>query len=127
MFCDCKNSFFPLQMAVVALGEGRMLCSDLFFTSQVNCCFNDSFLFWLIISSFVFYCNVKSEQVLNLSVEDICTLICGNKHVVLLVYQVLLGGSIDKAIASLNISITFSHLGPGLRIIVLPLLSLLLS
>lgn len=70
---------------------------------------------------------MKSEQVLNLSVEDICTLICGNKHVVLLEYQVLLGGSIDKGIASLNISITFSHLGPALRIIVLPLLSLLLS
>ena len=31
MFCGCKKSFFPLQMAVVALGEGRMLCSDLFF------------------------------------------------------------------------------------------------
>lgn len=31
MFCGCKKSFFPLQMAVVALGEGRILCSDLFF------------------------------------------------------------------------------------------------
>lgn len=122
-----KSLFFPYKWQWLHLVKVECYAVIFFFTSQVNCCFNDSFLFWLIISSFVFYCNVKSEQVLNLSVEDICTLICGNKHVVLLVYKVLLGGSIDKAIASLNISITFSHLGPGLRIIVLPLLSLLLS